>query len=107
MDIIDHDLCGLRDLIGRGELSVADVMTAYVDRIRRVEPVVNGFVQERLDLALEVAVDRARTTPSGPLWGLPYAVKDCLEVDGWITTFGTAGYRDPPFNDHSNGRETA
>lgn len=90
MNLTDHDLTGLRTLLADGTASSEEIIRAYAERIRAVEPVINGFAQERLDEALQRA--KANLPSSGPLAGLPYGLKDCLEVEGWITTFGTQGY---------------
>ena len=94
MDLIDHDLVALRDLMARREVSSREVVAAHLDRLDAVEPAVNGMVQQRPGEALNAALHKDEASPSGPFWGLPYALKDCLEVEGWITTFGTAGYAD-------------
>ena len=90
--IVDYDLTGLKELVASGAASPAEIVCELLARIVAVEPVVNGFVQT----GFEAALDRARTieTGSGHLSGLPFAVKDCLEIEGWITTFGTLGYAD-------------
>ena len=90
--IVDYDLTGLKELVASGTASPAEIASELLARIAAVEPVVNGFVQT----GFEAALDRARAIErgSGHLPGLPFAVKDCLEIEGWITTFGTLGYAD-------------
>jgi len=88
---VDHDLWDLKQLIASRAASAAEILDAMIARIEAVEPVVNGFVQTDFGAAR----DRARSLDgagSGPLGGLPFAVKDCIEIAGWITTFGTLGY---------------
>ncbi len=92
MDLFDLDLVALGDLLARGDASSREVIAAHLDRLDAVEPAINGMVQQRPDWSLDVASDRDRNPSAGPFWGLPYAVKDCLEVEGWITTFGTMGH---------------
>ncbi|MEM7444244.1 MAG: amidase [Pseudomonadota bacterium] len=94
MELIDFDLVGLRDLVARGEVSPEEIARAYIDRIEQVEPTINGFAQFKPDRALDQAKSASNDATAGALAGLPYAVKDCLEVEGWITTFGTQGYSD-------------
>ncbi len=89
--IVDHDLCGLRELVAAGDVSPPEILQAHIDRIEAVEPLINGFVQTGFDAALAEAGRLEAGQTDGKLHGLPFAVKDCLEVDGWITTFGTAG----------------
>jgi Asp-tRNA(Asn)/Glu-tRNA(Gln) amidotransferase A subunit family amidase len=92
-EIVDGDLIGLKQLVEAGETGPAEIVQAMIDRSEAVEPVVNGFVQT----GFEAALDKARSAEANPagggrLAGLPFAVKDCLEVEGWITSFGTRGY---------------
>lgn len=90
MELTDYDLTGQRTLLADGAASSEEIVRAHVARIGIVEPLVNGFAQEQLDRALASAKANPRKT--GPLAGLPYGLKDCLEVEGWVTTFGTQGY---------------
>ncbi len=94
MDLCNLDLVALSALIARGEATSREVVGAHLDRLEAVEPAINGMVQQRPEWSRDLAADRDQAPSSGPFWGLPYAVKDCLEVDGWITTFGTKGYAD-------------
>ncbi|MEM8589670.1 MAG: amidase [Pseudomonadota bacterium] len=90
MELTDLDLTGQRALLADGAATSAELIQAHVERIAAVEPTINGFAQVRLDEALQRA--KANPPSPGPLAGLPYGLKDCLEVEGWITTFGTKGY---------------
>ncbi len=80
-------------------VSAVEVMTAYLDRIERLNPPVNAIVAmpERavlLDQAL--AADRAvaRGDALGPLHGLPQAMKDLTAVRGLRYTQGSTIFRD-------------
>ena len=92
MELVDHDLTGQRALLLSGAASSEELIRAHIERIAAVEPTVNGFAQERLDRALELVKAKSDPQVTGPISGLPCALKDCLEVEGWITTFGTQGY---------------
>ena len=94
MDLSDLDLVALGALVARGEASSREVVAAHLDRLDAVEPAINGMVQQRPEWSRGIAADRDQAPSTGPFWGLPYAVKDCLEVEDWITTFGTMGYAD-------------
>jgi len=98
------DLCfsSARDLARRiraRELSARDVMFAHVDRINRLNPVLNAIVA-RLDdeQCLLRADDADRATahgePIGPLHGLPIAFKDLEPAIGFPWTRGSTIYRD-------------
>lgn len=100
MDLTDLDLVGLGAMLVRGEVSSREIVAAHLDRLDAVEPAINGMVQQRPEWSRAIAAKRDQAPSTGPFWGLPYAVKDCLEIEGWITTFGTMGYADH-VSDHS------
>ncbi|EQC34595.1 hypothetical protein SDRG_07919 [Saprolegnia diclina VS20] len=73
--------------------AITAVLNAIDDSNRREMPL-RAFIQVHTDAALEDA--RASTAryragaPLGPLDGVPIAVKDEIEVQGYMTTFGTS-----------------
>jgi amidase len=80
------------------DLSAAEVLTATLARIERVDPEINAIctlVPERARHEA-AAADRAlaRDEPVGPLHGLPIAVKDLVDTAGIRTTYGSPIYRD-------------
>jgi amidase len=101
------DLCftparKLAHLIARRELSVTQLMQAFIDRIERVNPKVNAIVTFLPEQALKTAraFDR-NETPRGPLGGLPIAYKDLVPTKGVRTTFGSLVYENTvPEQDH-------
>jgi len=88
----------LVELIRAREVSPVEVVTAYLDRIDRLEPMLRAFmatVPERaLDEARAAEAAVIRGDDVGPLHGLPIAVKDNLYTAGITTTGGSAVYRD-------------
>ena len=72
--------------IASGELTAFDVVRAHLDRITRLNPALNAFVDVRADAALSEAraQDAAALSgiPRGPLGGLPISVKSAIEVAG-------------------------
>jgi amidase len=88
----------LRRLIAGGEVSSVEVVTAFLERIDEVNPAINAVVTLAPERALAdaAAADRARASgvPSGPLDGLPIAVKDLVDTAGIRTTYGSPLYRD-------------
>lgn len=73
--------------IARGELSSAEVTSAFLDRIERLDPALGAFSHVAAASARRAAAtfDRERSrgrAPSGPLAGVPIAVKDLYPVRG-------------------------
>jgi aspartyl-tRNA(Asn)/glutamyl-tRNA(Gln) amidotransferase subunit A len=70
----------------------------YLDVIARLNPKLNAVLTVTADMAMEQAkaADRAAADGEwlGILHGVPMLVKDCLNVAGVRTTFGSSLYRD-------------
>ena len=84
MTVVELARC-LRD----GELSPIEAVTAAFDRIRALDEALNAFISVREEEALQEAEAAARAPERGPLWGVPLAVKDVLDVAGSVTTAGS------------------
>ncbi|MDR1798591.1 MAG: hypothetical protein LBR19_01690 [Bifidobacteriaceae bacterium] len=100
-DITTRPARELAALLQTGQVSAAEVMVAYLDRIEQFNPVVNAIVAPlpRAEaLALARAADQRRLAgePLGPLHGLPTAVKDLMAVKGFPTTQGSAALAGAP-----------
>jgi Asp-tRNA(Asn)/Glu-tRNA(Gln) amidotransferase A subunit family amidase len=80
----------------RGDLSAEAYAQALVERCS-AEKSLNAFISFEPDKVLEEArrLDRARRTgvKSGPLFGIPIPVKDCVNTRDYPTTGGTPGLR--------------
>ncbi len=77
-----------------GRLSCREVMLAHLERIDAMNPRLNAIVsmlKPDVALALADAADRRRVAGEarGPLFGLPMAVKDLVDVEGFPTTSGS------------------
>jgi aspartyl-tRNA(Asn)/glutamyl-tRNA(Gln) amidotransferase subunit A len=68
-----------------GELSPREAVLDCLARIERLS-VLNAFVSTRGDEALAEAGALERAGATGPLWGVPVAVKDVIDVAGARTT---------------------
>ena len=81
---------GLRDAIGRGELSAEDACRAALDRIAALDGRVHAFLHVDPDRAIARAraLD-AGNTSAGPLHGVPLALKDNIAVRGMRATAGS------------------
>ena len=76
-----------------GEISPVDVIESIASRIEDVNPKINALPVLCLDKAREQAQQMANHNPpsdeKGPLWGLPFAVKDYNDLAGVGTTYGS------------------
>ena len=93
----------LRQLLDARELSSVELTEAYLERIAAVDDRVRSFVTVTRDIALDHAADADRRIASGetgPLLGVPMALKDLLSTAGILTTCGSKilqGYH-PPYD---------
>jgi amidase len=80
-------------LLQARKLSAAELVGAYLDRIGRVNPLINAvvtLVEERAMIeARQSDQRRARAAAIGPLEGLPITVKDSIATAGVRSTSGT------------------
>ncbi|MEM8925191.1 MAG: amidase family protein [Actinomycetota bacterium] len=93
MDFRNHSLAELAAMLGKGEVSARELITAALDRIERLDPVYNAFVAVDGEQALAEAdaIDRrrARVEPMPRLAGIPLAVKDLEDAAGFPTRYGS------------------
>jgi aspartyl-tRNA(Asn)/glutamyl-tRNA(Gln) amidotransferase subunit A len=79
-------------------ISPLELTQAYLNRIERLNPLLNAFITVTADRALADAraatEEIARGAYRGPLHGIPIAVKDLYETEGIPTTAGSSFRRD-------------
>jgi len=82
-------------LIRDRELSAAELVDAHLLRIEKVNPSLNAVVEVLAESARLAArrtdEQRARGEKLGPLAGVPFSIKDSIEVQGTVCTAGTLG----------------
>src|ERR1700682_6040650 len=82
--------------IAARRLSPVDVVDALLARIAAHDPKLHAFIDVYADdarLAAEAADKAIRSGHMvGPLHGVPIALKDLIDLDGRITTGGSAGW---------------
>jgi amidase len=94
-----NELCGkgageLAAMIAGGAVTSSEVIEAHLERIEEVNPDLNAVTVTLADeaRAAATAVDRAvaRGERLGPLAGVPFTVKENVDVAGSATTWGVA-----------------
>jgi len=104
MDPVDLAFAGVArqaEMIAAGELSARDLLEVYLERIQRLDPMLNAFrvvFRERARLEADQADARQRgggQAAQRPLLGVPVAVKDDIDVAGEVTALGSNAYGDP------------
>jgi amidase len=81
------DATAQAELVRTGQVSRAELVTAAIERIEALNPVLNAVVTPLFDRA----ADAARAAPAGPFAGVPYLVKDlACEMEGVRFTEGSA-----------------
>lgn len=74
-------------------LSPVEVMCAVLDRVTKLDPVVNAFCALDEEGAMSAASEAEgrwmRGEPCGPLDGIPVSVKDLVAVSGLPTRHGS------------------
>ncbi|KAJ1350233.1 hypothetical protein KIN20_005975 [Parelaphostrongylus tenuis] len=92
--------------IARKEITSRQLIEAYIHRIEQVNDLINAVVVKLFDDAINKAeeIDRqiaasddnqlAELTKRCPLLGVPFSVKDAMEVDGQVITCGVYSQKD-------------
>jgi amidase len=86
-ELLWEDACGQAEAIRSKQVSPAELIAAYLDRIQRFDPVVRAFVT--VDVDAERAVGQSggdRRPESAPFDGVTLSIKDVEDVAGLPTT---------------------
>jgi len=89
-------------LLGDGAITAPDLLDVYLDRIRRLNPVLRAYrVVLEASARTEAAAAQQRLDSGErlPLLGVPVAIKDDVDVAGEVTTMGTGAYGPPKERD--------
>jgi len=82
-------------LVRERQISSRELVAAHLEQIAAVEPRIHATVEVLAERALREAeaADRAlaRGEAAGPLHGVPFSIKDSLEVVGTVCTAGALG----------------
>ncbi|MCQ2002881.1 amidase [Rhizobium sp. NRK18] len=87
-----------RQLIARRKLSPVELTDACIARTEAINPAINAVVATDFDRMRAEARKAEEAVmaggPLGPVHGLPFGVKDMIDVTGLPTTLGSEIYRD-------------
>ena len=97
---MEIDIPTLQGLYREHKVTVTEVTTWYLERIRRYNPVYAPVEDLEAKAALataarEDAEGRAPGFHPGPMWGVPIVIKENTSVAGLITSDGWKGYKLP------------
>jgi fatty acid amide hydrolase 2 len=105
-DVLAASMVSLLARMRSGELSPVDLVEEHIRRIEAINPSLNSVVANRFEDARREAVDAereyatsapkreyARSAKARPLLGVPFTVKEMIEVSGMPITFGSVGRR--------------
>jgi amidase len=93
-----HDVLSLSGtqqarLIRERAISSVELVNAHLARIAEVNPKLNAAIEILAEPALAAAHDVDAGKVTGPLAGVPFSIKDSIEVGGTVCSAGTVGYR--------------
>ena len=71
-------------LVREGQITSAELLRLHRERIERINPALNAVVEL-------LQPQPARSASAGPLAGVPFSIKDSIEVEGTVCTAGTLG----------------
>jgi aspartyl-tRNA(Asn)/glutamyl-tRNA(Gln) amidotransferase subunit A len=87
----------LLKLMHSKQISPVEVMKETINRIEKLNPVINAFTNLYPEQAMNQAklVEKAISSgkKAGPLAGLPIGIKDLEDVEGMITSYGSVPYK--------------
>ena len=103
-DILKLSVSRLSELLGKKEISSAEITAAYLERIKSTEDKVGAFLSINAENAAKAAdlsdKRRAEGSPLSPIDGIPCAIKDNICTKGVTTTCASVMLKNfvPPYN---------
>lgn len=92
-DICFMSACDMIEKIKNQELPSQEITEVLIERIEKLNPIINAYCTPTFDMAREMAKkadDRVRKNEKiPPLNGIPTSIKDLMPVKGVRTTYGS------------------
>ena len=85
-EVIFEDACGQAEAIRSGRVSAAELVGAYLDRIKRFDPFIRAFVTVDADAGLKAAAAAEPHDHDRRFEGVTVSIKDVEDVAGLPTT---------------------
>ena len=99
-EILGYSATRQASLVRLRQVSSRELIAAHLERISEVDPQLNATVEVLGERALKEAdaadAALARGESPGPLHGVPFSIKDSIEVAGTVCTAGTLGRATAP-----------
>jgi aspartyl-tRNA(Asn)/glutamyl-tRNA(Gln) amidotransferase subunit A len=96
--LCDLDIIELAPLLRDRRLSPVELTEAHLDRIARIDSVLNSYIrvlpEQAREVAREAEVEIGRGAWRGPLHGVPIGLKDLYDLAGVPNTMGSKILRD-------------
>jgi amidase len=98
VSVLEQSAVKMAKSIRDGEISSVELVKAHVEWIEQVNPAINAVVELMAESALAAAraadARMAAGEQCGPLQGIPFSIKDSIDVRGTRCTAGTLGRKD-------------
>lgn len=92
-DICFMSACDMAEKIRTQELSALEITETIIERIEKINPIINAYCTTTFDIAREMAKKADERVKNNedlpPLNGLPTSIKDLVPVKGVRTTYGS------------------
>jgi len=103
-DICFMSACDMKDAIIRQELTSQEITETIIERIEKINPIINAYCTPTFETAREMAKIADQAVKNGEklglLHGIPTSIKDLFLTKGIRTTFGSMIYEhNVPEND--------
>lgn len=98
-----EDICfmsafDMREKIKTQELSSTEITETIIERIEKINPIINAYCTPTFELARETAKKADEIVKKGEklglLHGIPTSIKDLMQIKGIRTTYGSKLYED-------------
>jgi Asp-tRNA(Asn)/Glu-tRNA(Gln) amidotransferase A subunit family amidase len=101
--MVENDICfmsawEMRDKIKNQELTSEEIIEIFIERIEKINPIINAYCTPTFELAREMAKKADEEVKKGDklglLHGIPTSIKDNVDVKGFRTTYGCKIFED-------------